>query len=309
MKMKKENYFSSAASIFHKKCRSNFQLSFNSFVTYRYKFTGFSCRSSVEILIFFEMIIKELLIIVLLINFINCITNKNDAIESQLSKPQNRKTDDLEIPNSTQISGHPSLVLIGHSDAGTIDRNLRTRKYYPNKNDIYYTKYSNLIDENSKEIEESEVEESSGNLTFFNPRSGYAFGAGAPGYGGLPATRPGYFGGNGYSFGHGYSSSGGLGLLGSGLGLGLGSLHLLDPLLLLATLSFILFLVNSVITLVERIRLGGPVVAARREFFARDSQENHPHFTQEIINDMEQFFHQIIEDYEAKISVNKTHKI
>lgn len=261
------------------------------------------------------MIFKELFVIVILVFRIECITNnKNEAgislpVESQLTKPENRKPDKFVLIGHSNDPESSKLTSL-NENGGTIDRNMRTtRKFYPSREDFYHKNYNNLIDENSKEVE-TETEESHSNVSFLNPRSGYSPYAGA--YGGFPAqpaTRPGYYGGHGYSFGNGYSASGGLGFLGSGFGLGLGSLHLLDPLLLLATLSFVLFLVNSVITLVERIRIGGHsggIIAARREFFARESPETHPHLSQEIFNDMEQFFHQLIQDYEMKIHGNKT---
>lgn len=233
--------------------------------------------------------LKELIFVFLMIPIISSITNnKNEQIESQLKKPfesENRKSD--------------KFVLIGHSETdsngiGTVnyedfDRKMRTRKFYQTK-DRY-----NFIDENSKELENEVVatEDDPQNLTYLNPRSGYIYGA-------RPSVPAGNFLGNhgsGYNFGHSYSN-GLTGLGGAGLAsLGLGGLHLLDPLLLLATLSFVLFLVNSVITLIERLRLPTIQVAGRREFRELD---NSTHLTDEILSDIEIFFHNLFEDFDSK---------
>lgn len=231
--------------------------------------------------------LKEFFVLILVPILIQGIANKKEQIESQLKNPfeENRKSD--------------KFVLIGHSDAneenGNGRYNSRTRKYYHPKDQLYHKKF-NLIDENSKELMENEVEEATQNFTHLNKRSGYTFG------------RPGFFGGSSGGFGHGFSSGlssfGGAGLA----GLGLGSLHLLDPLLLLATLSFLLFLVNSVITLVERLRLPTIPIAARREFFTGEEiNDNSTHITQEILNDMEIFFQNLLDDYESKLKNSTTH--
>ena len=82
------------------------------------------------------------------------------------------------------------------------------------------------------------------------------------------------------------------------MGSGLLGLHLLDPLILLATLSFVLFLVNSVITLVERVRFPIPNIHGRA-----DSQRRRL-IDQEIITEMGQYFHQMMQDYENKLKNN-----
>lgn len=88
-----------------------------------------------------------------------------------------------------------------------------------------------------------------------------------PGYysGGFPATG---FGpgaspvGGSAGFGHGHGNSFGWGGLVGGAGHAVGhSFHVFDPIFLMITLSFILFLVNSILGIVDRFKL--PIVLAR----------------------------------------------
>lgn len=85
-------------------------------------------------------------------------------------------------------------------------------------------------------------------------------------------------------------------------------LHLLDPLILLATLSFVLFLVNSVITLVERLRFPlGNIGHGGALGRMADDPARRLLIDQELIAEVGQYFHQLMLDYENKLK-NDTEK-
>lgn len=89
---------------------------------------------------------------------------------------------------------------------------------------------------------------------------GTGFGFGGPGGGGGGATGV-----------HGFGGHGPINPVGGHAGHALGhSISILDPLFLMVTLSFILFLIHSVLGLIDRVRL--PVVRARMEDGTGDSE-------------------------------------
>lgn len=221
--------------------------------------------------------LASLLFAVLLIIIISSLLAASHTIHGNKNEMEPRtKMELITSSNYTQTKNHQKRQsYYNQANKGTSSNK---KPYRDSKNDYFdENERDNYLANNDRQpvqkpVYDVENEQNLSSSTFPIYRSSYH--GGGAGVGGGPGHGPPFFGGfpeMGFGFGGPGGASGvpgfGPGSLNPVAGVGghaIGhSFSILDPLFLMITLSFILFLVHSILGLVDRVRL--PVVRARME--------------------------------------------